>query len=126
MPFMLALAILAMLPMPEQPVEQVEVEVSDMFNASLTLMVSLHVADLVCTSMALDTGRAYEANPLLRPFAGNDYAFAAAKLGITYGSYYLLRKIYSHNKTVGWVMSVALNVALTWAVCSSLKIAGEY
>lgn len=92
------------------------------FDANLILMVGLNVADYVSTRAALKYPGLSETNPLMKPFVKSPAAFAAVKLGTTALSYLSMKAIFKRNKTVGWVMTTASNVLLSYVVANNMRL----
>jgi len=92
-----------------------------LFTASLLTMAALHTADYLSTRKALSYPGAYEANPLLRPFADSRWALPAVKFGLTITNHLLLRELHKKNKTLAWVVSIVGNLALSYAVSHNLR-----
>lgn len=92
------------------------------FTASLVSFTVLNAADYFSTREALKYSGVEEANPLMKPFAKNDMAFAALKLGMTASNVYLLQKLHEKNKTLAWVISGLCNAALSYVVVHNLKV----
>jgi hypothetical protein len=92
------------------------------FNVNLAYMAALNVADYFTTREALKYEELVEANPIMRPFVGNDLAFAAVKAGLAAGSYFLLKGLYKKNKPLAWAASLVANVALSYVVVNNLRM----
>lgn len=86
------------------------------FKSSLAVGFALNVADYFLTRQALKYQGAAEANPLMKGIVKNPYLFAAVKVGASAVSIFLLDKIYKKNKVLGWVLSAAVNSALSYVV----------
>jgi hypothetical protein len=84
-----------------------------MFTASLVSMVALNVADFFSTKACLKYPNLSEGNPLMKPFVKNAAVFAAVKGGLTIASFLGTKALYKHNKTLGWIVSLASNLALS-------------
>lgn len=96
-----------------------------LFNATLCTLAALNTADYFTTRKALSYPGAYEANPLLQPFVRSRWALPVIKFGITLGNHYLLSKLHKKNKTLAWVVSMAGNLALSYAVSQNLKVIND-
>jgi len=92
------------------------------FNVNLAYMAALNVADYFTTREALKYEELVEANPIMRPFVGNDLAFAAVKAGLAAGSYFLLKGLYKKNRPLAWAASLVANVALSYVVVNNLRM----
>ena len=92
------------------------------FNVNLAYLAALNVADYFTTREALKHEELAEANPIMRPFVGNDFAFAAVKVGLTAGSYLLLKGLYKKNKPLAWAASLVANLALSYVVVNNLRM----
>lgn len=92
------------------------------FNVNLAYLAALNVADYFTTREALKHEELAEANPIMRPFVGNDFAFAAVKAGLTAGSYLLLKGLYKKNKPLAWAASLVANLALSYFVVNNLRM----
>ena len=91
------------------------------FNANLGYLVAVNVADYISTRQALQYEGLYEANPLMRPFAGNDFALAAVKVGLTAGSVFFLKSLYTKNKPLAWAATIVANLAVSYVVVNNLR-----
>jgi hypothetical protein len=92
-----------------------------LFTASLLTLTALNIADYVSTVKALQLPGLKEGNPILRPFTKNILLFSAVKLGISALDFYLLKNIHKKNKTLGWVLSVAGNLAMSYIVSQNIR-----
>lgn len=95
---------------------------SALFTASLVSLAALNVADYLSTCKALKYPGLREGNPLLKNITKNALVFAGVKLGVAVCDYLLLKKIYKKNKTLGWVLSTAANVAMSYVVANNMKM----
>ena len=92
------------------------------FNVNLAYLAALNVADYITTREALKHEELAEANPIMRPFVGTDFAFAAVKAGLAAGSYLLLKGLYKKNKPLAWAASLVANLALSYVVVNNLRM----
>jgi len=92
-----------------------------MFTASLGLTVALNLGDYFTTREALRYPNLVEANPALVNITKNPLLFAGVKIVASALSLYLLDQIYKRSKPLGWVMSVAVNSLLTYAVINNYR-----
>jgi hypothetical protein len=76
---------------------------------------ALQVLDLHSTAGALDRG-AVEANPIVRPFASNQFGMVAVKAAGTAGVILASEQMWKKNKVAAVVFMVASNSAMTWVV----------
>jgi hypothetical protein len=76
---------------------------------------ALQALDAHSTSRALSNG-ASEANPVMRPFAGNTAGMLAIKAAGTAGVIYASEKMWKKNRTAAIVFMVATNAAMAWVV----------
>src|SRR5688500_16620429 len=72
---------------------------------------ALQVLDPHSTSRALDRG-AVEANPVMKPFAGNGAGLLAVKAAGTAGVIYVSEKMWKKNKVAAVIFMVASNSAM--------------
>ncbi len=86
------------------------------FKSSLAIGFALNVADYFLTREALKYQGTAEGNPMMKGIVKNPYLFAAVKVGASVVSVLLLNKIYQKNKILGWVLSAAVNSALSCVV----------
>lgn len=93
-----------------------------LFTTSLITLTALNLADFFSTSKALKIPGLAEGNPLMKPFVKNDLLFAGTKIGIDALDYILLKKIYKKNKTMGWILSIAANFAMSYIVANNFKL----
>ncbi len=94
---------------------------NSLFTASLLTFAALNIADYVTTVKALKLPDAEEGNPLMRPFTKNMVLLGAVKLGVSALDFYLLKNIYKRNKTLGWVLSIVGNLALSYVVSHNIQ-----
>jgi hypothetical protein len=93
-----------------------------LFNANLAYLAAVNVADYFSTRKALQYGELYEANPIMRPFVGSELAFAAVKLGLTAGSFFILKSLYKKNKPLAWAATIVANLAVSYVVVNNLRM----
>ena len=94
---------------------------NSLYTASLLTLTALNIADYVSTVKAIQLPGLEEGNPIMRPFTRNILLFSAVKLGITALDFYLLKNIYKKNKTLGWVLSIAGNFAMSYVVSNNIR-----
>ena len=94
---------------------------NSLHTASLLTLTALNIADYVSTVKALQLPGLEEGNPIMRPFTKNMLLFSAVKLGITALDFYLLKNIYKKNKTLGWVLSIVGNIAMSYVVSNNIR-----
>jgi hypothetical protein len=94
---------------------------NSLFTASLLTLTALNIADYVSTVRALQLPGLEEGNPVMQPFTKNVMLFGTVKLGMAALDYYLLKKIYKKNKALGWVLSIAANVAMSYVVSHNIQ-----
>ena len=92
------------------------------FNASLLSLVALNVADFVSTKECLKYSHLSEGNPCLKPFVKNTAVFAAVKGGLTVASVLGTKALYKRHKALGWVSSIAANLALSSVVSNNFRL----
>lgn len=86
-------------------------------------LVALNALDVHSTYAGLSTGRAREANPLMKPFVGNSAAFVAVKAGLTATTIWMTersRKKHPKRALVGLIVS---NAALAAVVAHNYRVA---
>jgi hypothetical protein len=93
-----------------------------MFNASLLSLVALNIADFVSTKECLKYPHLSEGNPMMKPFVKNDAVFAAVKGGLTIASYFGTKALYKRSKPLGWIVSLASNLALSYVVSNNFRL----
>jgi hypothetical protein len=93
-----------------------------LFNASLFSLAALNFGDYISTRQALKYPGLQEGNPIMKPFVKNDILFTGVKLGITLADYFLIKRIYKKNKVMGWVISVAANIAMGYIVSNNVRM----
>ncbi|MFO7981561.1 MAG: DUF5658 family protein [Candidatus Aminicenantes bacterium] len=91
-----------------------------LFEATLIANVALNAADYFTTREALKYDGLQEGNPFMKPFMKNDMTFAAVKIGLTVSNYFIMKKLYKRNKTLGWIVGVISNLALSYVVSSNM------
>jgi hypothetical protein len=94
---------------------------TSLYTASLLTLAALNVADYISTVKALQLPGLEEGNPIMRPITKNIPLFSAVKLGITALDFYLLKKIHKKNKTLGWILSIAGNFAMSYVVANNIR-----
>lgn len=94
---------------------------NSLFTASLLTLTALNIADYVSTVKALQLPGLKEGNPIMCPFTKNILLFSAVKIGLTALDFYLLKNIYKKNKTLGWVLSIAGNFAMSYIVSNNIR-----
>lgn len=94
---------------------------NSLFTASLLTLSVLNIADYVSTVKALQLPGLEEGNPVMRPFTKNILLLGAVKLGISTLDFYLLKNIYKKNKPLGWVLSIAGNLAVSYIVSHNIR-----
>jgi hypothetical protein len=96
-----------------------------LYDASLLSFVALNVADFLSTRECLKYPGLTEANPLLKPFVKDPYAFAAVKAGLGALSLWTMKSLYKKNKPLAWAMSIASNLALSYVVSNNLRLLNQ-
>lgn len=97
-----------------------------LFNANLAALAALNIADYFSTKQALKIPGSYEANPMMKPFIKNEFAFAAVKAGTTALTYFGLKKLFKTNKTMAWVLTTAANFVTSHAVYNNLNLVRKF
>ena len=97
-----------------------------LFNSTLLAMAAINVADYVSTKQALKIPGSYEANPLMKPFVKNEFAFAAIKAGTTAVTYFGMKKLFKTNKTLAWVLTTAASFVTSYAVYNNMKLVQRF
>ncbi len=93
-----------------------------MFDASLLSLIALNVADFVSTRECLKYPHLSEGNPVMKPFVKDPAVFAAVKGGLTILSVLGTRALYKRSKPLGWIVSIASNLALSYAVSNNVRL----
>ena len=91
------------------------------FTATLVSFTALNIADYLTTIKALQIPGLEEGNPVLRPFTKNIYLFTAVKVGMTALDFYILKSVHRKNKTLGWVLSIGSNLAMSYILAHNLR-----
>jgi hypothetical protein len=94
---------------------------NSLYTASLLTLTALNIADYISTVKALKLPGLEEGNPIMRPLTKNILLFSSVKLGIAALDFYLLKKIHKKNKTLGWVLSIAGNFAMSYVVSNNIR-----
>jgi hypothetical protein len=100
---------------------KVHVFEKSLFEASLIANVILNAADYFSTREALKYDGLQEGNPFMKPFVKDDMTFAAVKIGLTVSNYFVMKKLFKRNKTLGWIVSIASNLALSYVVSTNMN-----
>jgi hypothetical protein len=93
-----------------------------MFDASLLSLIALNVADYVSTRECLKYPHLSEGNPVMKPFVKDPAVFAAVKGGLTIISVLGTRALYKRSKPLGWIVSIASNLALSYVVSNNVRL----
>jgi hypothetical protein len=93
-----------------------------MFDASLLSLIALNVADFVSTRECLKYPHLSEGNPVMKPFVKDPVVFAAVKGGLTILSVLGTRALYKRSKPLGWIVSIASNLALSYVVSNNVRL----
>ena len=93
-----------------------------MFDASLLSLVALNVADFISTRECLKYPHLSEGNPVMKPFVKDPAVFAAVKGGLTILSVLGTRALYKRSKPLGWIVSIASNLALSYVVSNNVRL----
>jgi len=96
-----------------------------LFDASLISLVALNIADYVSTRECLKFPHLSEGNPVMKPFVKNDLAFAAVKGGLTIATYFGTKALFKKSKPLGWIASLASNLALSYVVSNNFRLLRE-
>jgi hypothetical protein len=94
-------------------------------SALVPLYASLAVLqgfDIYTTSSALQRGAA-EANPVMRPVAGNHVASVLVKAAATAGSIYFTERAWKQNRKGAVILMTAINVAAAAVVAHNTQVA---
>lgn len=95
---------------------------NSLFTTSMVTLVALNIADYFSTKEALKYEGLQEGNPIMKPFVKNDLTFAAVKIGLTVGNYYLMKKMHKNNKTLAWAVSLVSNFVMSYVVANNMKM----
>jgi len=93
-----------------------------MFDASLLSLIALNVADFISTRECLKYPHLSEGNPVMKPFVKDPAVFAAVKGGLTIISVLGTRALYKRSKPLGWIVSIASNLALSYVVSNNVRL----
>jgi hypothetical protein len=93
-----------------------------MFDASLLSLIALNVADFISTRECLKYPHLSEGNPVMKPFVKDPAVFAAVKGGLTILSVLGTRALYKRSKPLGWIVSIASNLALSYVVSNNVRL----
>jgi hypothetical protein len=77
------------------------------------------------TYKGLSTGRAREANPLMRPFVKSKPAFVGVKVGLTLTAIWATERTRKKHPKRGLVTMVVLDVALAAVVANNYRVAAK-
>jgi hypothetical protein len=92
------------------------------FKASLAAAFALNLGDYFLTKACLKYSGTAEGNPMMKGIVKNPYVFAAVKIGVSAVSVFLLDRIYKKNKVLGWLMSAAINSAMSYVVLHNYSV----
>jgi len=91
------------------------------FVAAVACTVALHAADYFTTRHALQYSGLQEGNPFMKKIVNSPLLFAGVKLGVAGLQTLLLKGLFKKNKTLGWVVGTAMNVALSAVVANNFS-----
>lgn len=86
---------------------------------------ALQGIDAFTTARAMDSGLAREANPLMRPFAGNAGAIVAIKGAATAATVLAVEKLWKRDRRAAIVTMFALNAAYALVAAHNVRVAGQ-
>ena len=96
---------------------------------SMALSLASHGAaafDAYSTRVSLESGRGYERNPVMKPFAGSGMIYPAAQV-LPFGLDYLSRRMMRSNHAVlrhtWWLPQLAATASSTWVGVRNLHVA---
>jgi len=92
-----------------------------LYASSLVTLTALNIADIITTMKALKLEGLKEGNPVMQPIVKNVYLFSAVKLGVAVVDFILLKKLFGHNKKLGWAVSLAANLAMSYVVATNIR-----
>jgi hypothetical protein len=113
----------ARLPLPWQDAETSERP--RLLLPSYIVFAALQGIDAFTTVRAMDSGVAREANPLMRPFAGNAGAMFAIKGAATAATVLAVEKLWTRDRRAAIVTMIALNAAYALVATHNVRIAGQ-
>jgi hypothetical protein len=96
-----------------------------LYDVSLFSIVALNIADYLSTREALKYPCLHEGNPLMKSIVKSPVAFAAVKIGFAAVSYFSMKSLYKINKTLGWVVSMATNFAMSYVVSNNMRLINQ-
>lgn len=82
--------------------------------------------DAYSTRLSIESGRGYERNPIMKPFADSGMAYPAAQvlpLGLDYVSRRMMRSNHSVLRHTWWLPQLAATAGSTWVGVRNLHIA---
>lgn len=85
-------------------------------------LAALQGMDIYTTVSALSRG-GVEANPAMRPVAGNAWTATAVKTGATAASIYFIERAWKHNRKGAVILATAINVATAAVVAHNTRVA---
>jgi Domain of unknown function (DUF5658) len=92
------------------------------FKVSMATIFALNLGDYFLTKACLKHAGTAEGNPMMTGIVKNPYVFAAVKIGGSALSVILLDKIYKKSKILGWIMSTAINSAMSYVVLHNYSV----
>lgn len=92
---------------------------------SYIVFAALQGIDTFTTVRAMDSGVAREANPLMRPFAGNAGAMFAIKGAATAATVLAVEKLWKRDRRTAIVTMIALNAAYAAVAAHNLRVARQ-
>lgn len=94
---------------------------SAFFITAVSSTVILQAADYLTTLNAIKYSSLQEGNPVLKNVVHDPLLFGAVKLCVTGLQVVLLKKLHESNRTLGWIVGTALNVAVSCVVANNIS-----
>ncbi len=85
-------------------------------------LITLNAMDIRTTRQGLSSGRAREANPLMKPFVKNTGAFIGVKAGLTVGTIYFAERARRKHPKKVLVWMIATDAALAAIVAHNYRV----
>jgi len=98
---------------------------SKVFTALAATYAGLNALDVITTERVIQSGRGYEANPIMAPLVRNPYAFTLTKAATTASTIVVMRRIARKHPVMAVVFLVAADVSLGLVVAHNARVGAQ-
>jgi Domain of unknown function (DUF5658) len=110
------------------PAQDVQAPAADAAPHRPSILVPLYVSsaalqgvDLVTTRLALQTGSAAEANPVMQHVVGNDATLFAVKAGTAAGTIWIVERMWKRHRVAAVALMIGVNATMGAVVGHNLR-----